>query len=63
MTPRLQIATGCRHLEDALQLLQPKGTAGPTLAPELAREIKASLAELRSQCALEQVGPGWSTGS
>ncbi len=44
---------GCRLLEDALQLLQPKG--GPAVAPELAKEVRSSLAELNSQCALEQV--------
>ncbi|KAL6765947.1 hypothetical protein V8C86DRAFT_2452334 [Haematococcus lacustris] len=50
-----QIATGCRHLEEALQLLQSGSATGQPLAPELSREVRVSLAELRSQCALEQV--------
>ncbi|KAJ9508750.1 hypothetical protein QJQ45_028060 [Haematococcus lacustris] len=49
-----QIATGCRHLEEALQLLQSGSATGQPLAPELSREVRVSLAELRSQCALEQ---------
>jgi hypothetical protein len=65
-----QVAGGCKHLEEALALLQPQphshggggvsvsGAAGghAVIAPDLVREIRSSLAELHSQCALEQVG-------
>lgn len=52
----VQVAAGCKHLEEALSLLQP--LAGPTIAPDLAKDIRASLNELHGQAALEQVsGP------
>ena len=49
-----QVATGCQYLEEALALLQPVA-GGKAIAPELAKDIKKGLAELRTQCTLEQV--------
>eukprot|EP00195_Chlamydomonas_chlamydogama_P009511 CAMPEP_0202892288 /NCGR_PEP_ID=MMETSP1392-20130828/2032_1 /ASSEMBLY_ACC=CAM_ASM_000868 /TAXON_ID=225041 /ORGANISM="Chlamydomonas chlamydogama, Strain SAG 11-48b" /LENGTH=766 /DNA_ID=CAMNT_0049576185 /DNA_START=50 /DNA_END=2350 /DNA_ORIENTATION=+ len=50
---RSQVSLGCRHLEDALQLLQSAGE--PALAPALAKEIREGIKSLRSACALEEV--------
>lgn len=50
----------CQNLEEALALLRPRAAGGVPLAPELARNVRASLAELYAQSALEQVRSGGS---